>query len=133
MSRVNQCSTGRCQAQIKWEDIKPALVRKVGSGGFAQVYEVYMYGALMAVKIVNLTADKDLNLSEALMRPSSASSTHKTSNHCSAIAVQPMSVMPILGPFIATAHLSLYTAAIAQPLNHSSIDRQSVPPALGRA
>ena len=27
-----------------------------------------MYGALMAVKIVNLTADKDLNLSEALVR-----------------------------------------------------------------
>ena len=54
--------------QIKWEDIKPALVRKVGSGGFAQVYEVYMYGALMAVKIVNLKADQDLNLSEALVR-----------------------------------------------------------------
>ena len=54
--------------QIKWEDIKPALVRKVGSGGFAQVYEVYMYGALMAVKIVNLKADRDLNLSEALVR-----------------------------------------------------------------
>lgn len=54
--------------QIKWEDIKPALVRKVGSGGFAQVYEVYMYGALMAVKIVNLKAEHDLNLSEALIR-----------------------------------------------------------------
>ena len=57
-----------CAVQIKWEDIKPSLVRKVGSGGFAQVYEVYMYGALMAVKIVNLKADQDLNLSEALIR-----------------------------------------------------------------
>ena len=59
---------GRGAMQIKWENIKPALVRKVGSGGFAQVYEVYMYGALMAVKIVNLKADQDLNLSEALVR-----------------------------------------------------------------
>lgn len=58
----------RTAVQIKWEDIKPALVRKVGSGGFAQVYEVYMYGALMAVKIVNLEADQCLNLNEALVR-----------------------------------------------------------------
>ena len=39
-----------------------------------------MYGALMAVKIVNLTADKDLNLSEALVRFKCAHSSWRSSD-----------------------------------------------------
>ena len=43
--------------QIKWEDLKPTLLRKLGSGSFGQVFEAYYHSAPMAVKIMNLDGD----------------------------------------------------------------------------
>ncbi|KAK9838338.1 hypothetical protein WJX81_005555 [Elliptochloris bilobata] len=43
--------------QIRWEDLAPTLVRKLGSGSYGQVYECYFHCAPMAVKIITLDDD----------------------------------------------------------------------------
>ena len=40
--------------QVQWDDLRPALVRKIGSGSFGQVYEAFFRNAAMAVKIISL-------------------------------------------------------------------------------
>ena len=53
--------------QIRWEELKPTLVRKIGSGSFGQVYEAYYHCAPMAVKILQLDGDVTA-LPDALLR-----------------------------------------------------------------
>ena len=60
-------SPGELAVQIRWEELKPTLVRKIGSGSFGQVYEAYYHCAPMAVKILQLDGDVTA-LPDALLR-----------------------------------------------------------------
>lgn len=42
---------------MSWEALKPTIVRKIGSGSFGQVFEVYYHSAPMAMKIINIEGD----------------------------------------------------------------------------
>jgi len=54
--------------QIRWEDLAPTLVRKLGSGSFGQVYECHFHCAPMAVKIITLDDDTQAVDPQTLLR-----------------------------------------------------------------